>query len=36
MALEVVWARIPGMPWWPGEVWCHTTKFLAKPVYDIM
>src|SRR6056297_3091659 len=29
VSLEVVWGRIYGAPWWPGEVWCHTTKFLG-------
>lgn len=36
MSLDVVWARIAGAPWWPGEVWCHTTKFLADPFYETM
>jgi len=29
VSLEVIWGRIYGAPWWPGEVWCHTRKFLA-------
>ena len=29
VSLEVIWGRIYGAPWWPGEVWCHTRKFLG-------
>ena len=33
--MEVVWARVEGCSWWPGEVWCHTAKCIEEKPYEI-